>query len=379
MKRILFISGFLFIITGLFACGQRAIPVEKPPLPETAVPGPPAGVKEKWEEDWEKARSLAKREGKLIIFLEASAAGAREPIAKAMRNFGIEAEVLALLSGELNRKLLTERKAGLYNADIILTGGGSIANILKPAGVFGNLEENFILPEVKEAKNWREGRMPWFDKDRLLIASSMFVMESVTINNTLVKKEELKSYRDLLDPRWKGKIVMYDQKIPGKAVRVLQGFLDLMGMDYLRQLAKQDILILRDHRQLVEWVGRGKYAIGIALSTDFVEDMKKAGMPLETLIFKEGSSFATGAGIMGIVDRPVHPGASRVFINWFLSREGQTLWSKAVNYVSNRADVPVEHLPLHLIPRPGIRYLQETDETFIVWPELMKLFQEIFG
>lgn len=377
-KKLGFIASIILLLFIVLACSPKIAKAPTTGTPAERQPGAESPSQLTWQAELQKTLSLAKKEGKVTIYLEASASPSKEAMMKAIRdNFGLEAEILVMVSGELNARVFNERKAGLFYNDLIISGGGSIANTLIPAGVFGSLENSFISPEVRDGKNWREGKIPWFDKEKITLATVLFVQEGVTINSALVKKEELKSFRDLLDPKWKGRIVMNDPTIPGKGINIFQATRKLMGEDFLRDLAKQEIVLSRDHRQMAEWIARGKYVLALALSTPLAEEMRLAGGPIDYVEFKEGASLASGASIIGIMDKLAHPAAARTFINWFLGREGQTLWSQSLKYISRRVDTPTQHLHPVNVPRPGIKYIDDTEEFYKEWPEGMKLAREI--
>lgn len=360
------------------SCTSRRTPEIR--FKESSEASAPILQKVPMETEWEKVLSQAKKERQVVVYMEASSAGAKDNIIKMIRqNFGLETEIVTLVSGDLNTRVFNERRAGLYYNDIIITGGNSIASTLQPAKIFVSLKDSFILPEVIEQNNWREGKMPWFDSEQTILATALLVREGATINTTMAKKENLKSYMDLLDSRWKGNIVMHDPTIPGKGINIFQTMAKIMGMDFLKQLSAQQIIISRDHRQLSEWLGRGKYAIGLAISTDYAEQMRRLGTPLDYAEFKEGAAIGSGASLIGTMDNSPHPQASRIFINWFLSKEGQTLWSKGINLVSRRADVPTEHLNPVFVPKTGVTYLEDTLDYYQDTPAKMKLAKEILG
>jgi len=377
-KKLIYSIFTIVLFLSYTSCSPKETKAPVPGVSPTIKPAAGSLPKDTWQAEWQTTLSIAKKEGKVTLFMEAVASPAKEPIMKAIKEkFGLEAEVLAMVSGELNARVLNERKAGLFYNDLIITGGGSMANTLIPAGLFGALEAAFILPEVKDEKQWREGKMPWFDKDRTVLSSVLFVQEGATINSALVKKDELKSYRDLLDSKWKGKIIMNDPTIPGKGINIFQGMRKLMGENFLRELAKQDIVLSRDQRQMAEWLAHGKYALGLAISTPLAEEMRLAGGPIDYVEFKEGAGLTTGGSFIGIMDRPAHPNASRTFVNWFLSREGQTVWSQSLKYISRRIDTPTEHLQPINVPKSGVKYIDDTAEFYLEWPEGMKLAREI--
>lgn len=57
-----------------------------------------------------------------------------------------------------------------------------------------------------------------------------------------------------------------------------------------------------------------------------------------------------------LVNRAPHPNAAMVFLNWLLTKEGQTAWSKGMGYVSRRLDVPTDHVESYWVPKAGVKY-----------------------
>lgn len=205
------------------------------------------------------------------------------------------------------------------------------------------------------------------------------VAPTIVVNKELVKPEEIKSWRDLLEPKWKGKILSYDPSIPGPGVTLTVTVGEIMGMDFLKELAKQEPVINRDMRMQVEWVARGKYPLGLGFEFALMEEMRGAGAPLAHVVPSEGTYFGSGTGGMAMLSRPAHPNAAKVFVSWFLSKEGQLLFAKSAKEQSRRVDVIPELAPDRLF-QEGMRYV-DSDTDFIADKkiEMYKLSKEIFA
>jgi hypothetical protein len=68
-----------------------------------------------------------------------------------------------------------------------------------------------------------------------------------------------------------------------------------------------------------------------------------------------------------------------VFVNWLLTKDGQLAWSKAMDHVSLRTDVPTDHLPRYTVPKPGVKYWRGfSEEAQTRVPEEEKLLKELF-
>ncbi len=146
-------------------------------------------------------------------------------------------------SAEVTPKLVRERSAGLYLADVIGAGATSMILETKPTGILAPLEPMLVLPEVMDPKVWSGGQL-FIDKGKFIKPMSADFSRSVARNTDLVKEGEIKSLLDLLDPKWKGKIVLSDPTAGGGGAG--NSWLTLMvtvwGLektkDYLRQFVK---------------------------------------------------------------------------------------------------------------------------------------------
>lgn len=331
--------------------------------------------------EWDKLISLAKKEGRLSLYSSTGSAELKTPLVKAMKEkFGFVLELIVARGDELAIKLQNERKAGIFSVDVYI-GGGSMVNDLKPGGVFEPLEPQFILPEILDGKAWWEARLPWVDKDKQVFAFVANPSPPLTINVQMVREEEIKSYRDLLNPRWKGKMVLNDPTIAGVSqnwfVAVSSG---IMNVDFMRELAGMDLMVTRDQRLQVEWVSHGKYPIAIGAQPSTVGQFIKDGAPLKLVTPKEGTFVTSGAGNIALINRAPHPNAAKLFINWLLTREGQTIFSDATNFQSARNDVPTSFLDPERIRKEGVKYFSIIPEEFIkTFPEHVQEARVIFN
>ncbi len=113
-------------------------------------------------------------------------------------------------------KLATERRAGLYSVDVHVGGAGTAAAGLYEAKVQQPIEPAFILSEVKDKKNWWQGEYHYSDPENKYVF--VFIVNpspAIAYNTQMVDPKQFKSYVNLLDPKWEGKIVMHDPRDPG--------------------------------------------------------------------------------------------------------------------------------------------------------------------
>ncbi len=321
------------------------------------------------------------KEGKVVVYFSA---GARQRIIIGQafeKRHGIVVEGIGAPGSAFAERILAERRAGIYQADVIIPGSTTTITQLKPAGAVDPLEPVIILPEVLNPKVWCDGGLRWLDADRKVLAISIFASTTLVINTTLVKPDEIKSWRDLLNPKWKGKIVWNDPTRPGSPSKWAGVMGDrLLGWDYVKDFAKQQPIILKDKRQAIEWVAHGKYPIVLNPNPSILIDFSEAGASLQYVLPVEGGYLTSGYGALSLINRAPHPNAAKVFINWMLTKEGQSAFAKGTGQPASRLDASTEGVWSNLIPVPGKKYVVSDDEEFVKrQPEHMRLAKEIFA
>ena len=295
-----------------------------------------------WRGDWEKALQGAKAEGKLVLAIPPSAELRKELEPLLKQKFGIDAELLVSRGADSANRIASEYNAGVRTIDGLIQGT-TTAMSLQDGGMLDPVIAYMILPEVKDAKNWWGGHI-WNDNMKTNRFLYSFVAnagtEGLFYNADLAKPEELRSFDDLLNPKWKGKIGLNDPRIGGSGISLWSFMWETKGEDYLKKLVQQDLFLSRNLRQVADALAKGKLAITIGLGRSEYEPFLNAGLPIkEVPTPKEGLPASSGYGVLGIVKNPPHPNATKVFVNWFLSKEGQEFYAKVMKQGTRRLDV----------------------------------------
>ncbi len=302
-------------------------------------------TKPAWQAEWEKTVEAAKREGKVVVSLPASAELRKETERVFKQRFGIETEVVTGRGASIIRRIADESKAGIRHFDIHIGGSSSLVTGLLAEGILEPIEPWLILPEVKEDKSWWGGHM-WVDKEkRYIYTFQAYLTESIWSNAHLIKPAEVRSYDDLLNLKWKGKIGFLDPRTPGAGDSTWSFLWMVKGEDYLKKLSAQNLFINRDQRVLAENLAKGKVAMVLGLTYYSYLPFLKAGLPIKALPTpKEGTYGTGGSGNLAIIKNPPHPNATRVFVNWLLGKEGQEVFTKAMGQATRRLDVDTQWL-----------------------------------
>jgi iron(III) transport system substrate-binding protein len=318
------------------------------------------------EAQWEKTVAAAKKEGELSIYLNAPAQ-VRPALTKAFdEKFGIKIYVVTGTGPELSAKIVSEYSAGLHQADVSFQGCSTLITLIGTHGYLTPIEPMLILPEVKDGKLWFGGKLN-YDKAGTAVRFINHALPPLVYNTELVKPSSIQSYLDLQKPEWKKKILMHDPSILGAGANGISYLATLWGLnkakDYLSALLKaQEAGVTRNYQQHVEWVGQGKYAVALWPNPGQAARYVKAGAPITVTHLKEGAVASPAFGCLGVPAKPAHPNATAVFVNWFLSREGQTLAVKAYELPSARLDVTAAGVLKEFVIAPEQKIFVENEE-----------------
>lgn len=367
----------------LFACSTDGRSSEKTAPPEPLIQESKSNAKSPaggWKIDWEKSLSTARKEGKVSI-ISGQTENIRQEFNRLFKkNFNLDIEWTLVRGGEGTQKIMTERRAGLFLYDIHMSGLNNVIATLKPNGILETIRPELLLPEVTDTSKWIGNGLPWVDKEGLMLAPGLAPSSSILINTDLVKVEEISSYLDLLESKWKGKILVSNPTVSGPGQRwvtVVGGI--IMGWDYIKKLINNDLSVAADDRQVVDWVARGKYAVAIGPSGGIVDNYKKEGASLELVHAKEGTYQTTGYTPIVLLRNRPHPYAARIFINWYLSREGQQVLADYDLRQGTRVDIDTSKIPSVKLRKPGEKYINvDTEEFYISEVQLKNTTVEMF-
>jgi ABC-type Fe3+ transport system substrate-binding protein len=321
----------------------------------------------------------ARKEGKVVV-IGPPDAHVRKDIPEAFKSkYGITVEYIGGRGTETAAKLRAERSAGVYSADIAFGGSDSMAGTYYAEKFIAPLKPELIDPEVTDPTKWKKGKL-WFSDPEEMYVLRLFSTAGpiVYINTQQVKPGELKSARDLLDPKWKGKISAHDPTVSGSGIGQATRFYLQFGEDYLKKLyVDQTPVIVRDRRQLTDGVARGAHPISLDGEDESLERLRKEGLPIEAIYkFADmGGTVGAGIGQMALLDKAPNPNAAKLFANWIASKEGLTIFSRARGEAPTRNDIDAaQYLPPEIIPDPKSNYFDVHD-----WGEGVAARKKVMG
>lgn len=338
-----------FLMTILWAGVSAAASLVSLPLLALAAPSSQA--------EWEQVLEAARREGEVSVLGPPGVArdALTLPFQKA---YGIRVGYFGAGGSEQASRVAMERRAGKYIWDLFVGGTTTGLTSLIPIGAFDPLEPALILPDVKDPKNWSGGGLEFVDPNRQMVVMTPTHRVIFVVNSALVDPKAFRSYKDLLDSKWKGQIVMDDPRSsgPGQATFTFFYLHPELGPNFIRALARQDPMVIRDSAQAINMVGQGKYPVLIGPRDSVLADALRRDVPISIVNptqVREGSDISSGGGNAALFNRGPHPNAAKVYVNWLLSKEGQYNYARALGYVSRRLDVPNDYAEPWRAPQPG--------------------------
>ena len=336
--------------------------------------GANAAGAEDFQTKWKKLIKAAQAEGQINTFLccPLGREGEKTVIPTFEKKFGIKMINSTGRSSQQRQKIGAERRAGKFTIDV-WAGGPSLSNIkLVQKRYLSPLRPLLIHPDLMDESKWYGGKMSWFDPEEkyqiMMVGNGG--RSYVGYNTKLVDPAEFDSYWDMLNPKWKGKLIMFDPRVGGGGGQnVFMYFNKQLGPKFIEKLlTEMKVFYLTDGRKIAELVASGAFPLApFRGGREFVK-LKKLGLPVEPempKVFKEGVALSSGGAGLFAVANPPHPNAQKLFINWLLSREGQSLLQKDMGADSLRIDIDKSTVDSADLRRKGVKYfLAEQDPNF---------------
>jgi iron(III) transport system substrate-binding protein len=338
-----------------------------------------------WQKEWSDTLNRAKgQELNLAVHsYEAHEAVAREFQKK---NPDIKVNVTPATPSTIAPKIVAEQKNGIYNWDSWWASTANMNNIVMPIDGFAKLTDYLILPEVKDAAQWRRPDMMYTsDRGPYIFVHSYYYEATGFYNTGVVKGLKLDKAEALLDPRLKGKIIIEDPARPNGGSNAIAALLKAQGPYFVRRLlGDMQPSFMSITRQITDSVARGDAAIIIGGNPEAITQCWHAG-GCKDVIRLPHINYILARGV-GVLKNAPHKEATKIWINWLLSKEGQETyvreWARTneSGAVSMRKDVAPA--PKHEESVPDYNRLDQfvsvaTDQGQSFMSDVYKLYSEV--
>jgi iron(III) transport system substrate-binding protein len=309
----------------------------------------------------------AKKEGK-ITFYTSGELLAVERVGKMFEAKYPEIKVTVERNGSerIFQRLGQESTANINVADVVNTSDAAHYLVWKRDGLLAK-----SLPDDVE----KIYPAAFHDPDSFY-ASWRSTLTVMGYNTNLVKAEEApKSFADLLDPKWSGKLVKAHPGYSGIIMTATYSMVKILGWDYFEKLAKQKVMQVQSSAETPRKTGIGERPVMVDGPEFAVLTISKQGTPIKLVYPTEGTPFSDSPA--AILAKAPHPNAARVFMNYLFSLEGQ---QDLVNSGFTRSGHPDVKLPPEMKPLKDIKYLQDDPaEVEKQSNEIKRQYRRLFG
>ena len=331
--------------------------------------------------EWDETLAKAKEEGKFVAVLGGGASRNYRPIFKTFeKKFGIRTVVSTGGGRRQADRILAERGAKKYKVDIFMVGATSGINRIIANGAADPIPPLLFLPEVVDKSKWYKGKHYYSDPEEKYIFAfagnvefSPIAMRFNTDKLSIEKAKNIDSVWTFLDKRFAGKVVAIPPGPGAGATYVTALFHPDLGEKYLRRFFSPELnaKFTTDYRQISDGVAKGKYTMAIFAGSAGrdIDRLGRRGLPvanfgriLDRPVKERPTLQGTGAANnLMVINRRPHPYATKLFVNWFFSKEGQTLrhtMSERVPQQTFREDVTEKgKVTESEMRKPGVDYV----------------------
>jgi iron(III) transport system substrate-binding protein len=347
-KRLVLASGLLSSVLAAAGCGSA------PPV--AAVMAADLAVYE-GADRLQKLIDGARREGELTVYTSAQTDDLGPVVAAYEKKYGIKASIWRAGSEQVLNRALQESRAGRHTVDIVETNGPELEGLSREKIlqlVKSPHHADLIAPAIRPHGEWVGTRL------------NVFVQ---AYNTKLVKKEELpKTWEDLTNPRWKGKIGIEQEDSDW-----LSGVFAEIGEARAQQVFKEivaanGISVRKGHTLLTQLVASGEVPLALTVYNYKAEQLRAEGAPIDW--FTIGNAIARPNGVAVARNAP-HPHAALLYYDFELSEEGQRI-------IADREFVPTStkvDTPLNKVPMTFVDARVTLDE----YDKWKNLYTELFG
>ena len=275
-----------------------------------------------------KLMEAARKEGKVVWYTSLVLTSA-EKIAKQFEAAypGVKVEVHRTGSERILQRVMQELQANIKNVDVIHTSD---------AGHFVLFKEKKLLTKYTPAgvDNFPAG---FKDKEGFYYGLRATV-NCIAFNTKAVPAAEApKTWKDLLDPRWKGKMVTAHPGYSGVIATHVLALVNLLGWDYFKQLAQNQLMIVQSANDPSTVVAAGERAVAVDGGEYSFYQQKKKGNPIDMVYPREGVPLVVSP--TAIASFASHPNAARLFTDFTFTRELQQFMADSEGLYTGHPDV----------------------------------------
>lgn len=310
----------------------------------------------------------AKREGQVIVD-GPPIDTVRSTVTEAFKDkYGITVSYISSGSSKSGARVRAERAAGRYLLDVFVSGADTPILTFKPGGWLDPIRPVLVDPDVTDASKWQDDHLWFGDPEGNILRLLRYTTPNLAINTSMVRPDEITKWKDLLDPKWKGKIAAKDPALTGSGASLTSFFYLFFGPEFVKNLYQdQKPFISREQRQPIQWLAQGTYPIVVGPDSNELKRFMDLNYPIMPIFPTDGPGMVSGGwGMMGLMNKAPNPNAAKLFVNWMASQEGLQVFAKATSSPSLRKDVNHDWAPAYTVPEDGKEYVDTYEYNFVI-------------
>ncbi len=269
----------------------------------------------------------AKAEGKVVWYTSTPIEQGQKIADAFQKEYGIKVEMFRSGGSAILRRFQQEADAGRIAADVLTHSEPAAANALGKKGRFVAFKpKNF--DKVPDAAK---------DPNGLFVGQRLNMMTHYLRSDKVAEADEPKTWDDLTNPKYKGKLAMTDPSFTSLQVSVVGTMAKLRGWGFYEKLKANDMMIVQGNQQVADALKRGERLIAVGALDSYAADLKKAGHPIKTLYPSDGLFVIPSP--TSVVQGSPNPNAAKLFAEFMIGDTAQRVFPADGGY-SSRTDIP---------------------------------------
>ena len=263
--------------------------------------------------DWAKVVEAAKKEGSVAVYSALSGPPQVERMKAFEKRYGVRVDHFIARASEVVERIRIEQFSKRYNGDVYISSPTS----LPTRKAAGDIQAMMNVPAISTLRTDIEsdgnGVPVWYPPYGILI------------NTNMAKPEEFKSWKGLLDPKWKGKMLSDDLRLGGAGGAMFEATYKVFGRAFHEALVKQDAQVTRNNREAERRVARGEFPVYFPQQLPYALALK--GLPVKMIVPDEGVVYALAQ--FALLTGAPHPNAARLLTQYMLEPESQLFFANS--------------------------------------------------
>jgi iron(III) transport system substrate-binding protein len=268
----------------------------------------------------------AKKEGKLVWYTSTPVETGQKIVDLFLKEYGIKVEMFRSGGSAILRRFQQEMDAGRVAADVLTTSDPAAAALMTRKGLFVAFRPK-DFDKIPDAAKDPQGHY---------IAQRLNLMTVYLREDKVAAGDEPKTWSDLADPKYKGKMVIADPSFTALQVSVIGMMSKLRGWSFYEKLRANDTMVVQSNQQVSDMLKRGERVIAVGALDSYAADERRNGHPMKTLYPSDGVFVIPSP--TSIVKGSANPNAAKLFAAFMISEPVQKLFPADGGYAA-RVDV----------------------------------------